>query len=354
MGRPPREASSRSRPARISCARVTTVARQSGQSRHLDAVAAIRAATDDLPQEDDLVLPLARGDVRIDDARERVGQVGELVVMRGEQRLRAGASVGREVLGDGPGDAQAIEGRCAAANLVEHHQAARCGRVQNVGGFLHLDHERGVTASDVVRCPDAREDAIDDWNLGVAGRYERADLRHERDERSLPEISRLAAHVRPGQDDELTARAVEIDVVGHERVGESLNDRVTAVGDHELVTLVQMRLGVVGDRGRFGQSGQDVERREGARRVLDSRRFGRHARAQRFENLELSREDPLVGAEHLLFVLLERRRRESLASGNRLLTQVVAGHQVQVGLRDLDVVAEDPIESDLERRDAGP
>src|SRR4030095_10500235 len=70
------------------------------------------------------------------------------------------------------------------------------------------------------------------------------------------------------------------------------------------------------------------------------------------EDLELARQNALVSAEHFLFVLLERLRRESLASSNCLFTQVVAGHQVQVGFRDLDVVPEDAIEADLQRRDA--
>ena len=75
--------------------------------------------------------------------------------------------------------------------------------------------------------------------------------------------------------------------------------------------------------------------------------------AQRLEDLELAREDALVGAEHLLLVLLQRRRREALAAGDRLLALVVGWHRVQVGLRDLDVVAEDAVEADLERSDAG-
>ena len=90
-----------------------------------------------------------------------------------------------------------------------------------------------------------------------------------------------------------------------------------------------------------------------ARRVLDARRFGRHLAAQRLEDLQLALEDPLVGAEHLRLVLLERRRGESLAAGDRLLALVVGRHGVKVGLRDLDVVAEDAVEADLQRADAG-
>ena len=73
------------------------------------------------------------------------------------------------------------------------------------------------------------------------------------------------------------------------------------------------------------------------------------ARAQLLEDLQLALEDPLVGAEHLLLVLLQRRRGEPLAAGNRLLPLVVGRDGVQVRLRDLDVVAEHAVEADLQR-----
>src|SRR5205823_6291768 len=70
-------------------------------------------------------------------------------------------------------------------------------------------------------------------------------------------------------------------------------------------------------------------------------------------NLELALENPLVGAEHLLFVLLQRRRDEALAAGNRLLAVVIGRDGMEVRLRDLDVVPEDAVVADLQRRDAG-
>ena len=206
-GRPPRVSSSRSSAPRISRARAMTLARQSGEPRDLDAVAAIRAARHDLAQEDDVVLPLARRDVEVDDAGRGVGEIGELVIVRGEQRLRPHLRVGREELGDRPGDAEAVEGRRAAADLVEHDQAARGRGVQDVGGLLHLDHERRVAARDVVRCADAREDAIDQRDLRLARRHERSGLRHDAEQRGLPQVGRLAAHVRAGEDHQLAGRA---------------------------------------------------------------------------------------------------------------------------------------------------
>ena len=98
---------------------------------------------------------------------------------------------------------------------------------------------------------------------------------------------------------------------------------------------------------------EHVERGQPARRVLDARRLGRHAAAQRLEDLDLALDDALVGAEDLLFVLLERRRDEALAAGNRLLAVVVRRHAAEVRLRDLDVVAEHAVVADLELGDAG-
>ena len=75
--------------------------------------------------------------------------------------------------------------------------------------------------------------------------------------------------------------------------------------------------------------------------------------AQLLEELDLALQDPLVGAQDFLFVLLQRRRDEALAAGDGLLAVIVRRHRVQVRFRDLDVVAEDAVVADLQRRDAG-
>ena len=328
--------------------------REAGEPRHLDPVAAIRAPGNDLAQEDDVVLPLPRGDVGVDDPRERVGEVGQLVVMRCEQRLRPRLRVGREVLGHRPRDAQAVERRRAAADFIEHDEAARRRRVQDVGRLLHLHHERRLTAGDVVGRPDAREDAVDDRHLGVFRRDERADLREQGDERRLSQVGRLAAHVRPGQDHQLPRRSVQVDVVRDERLGrEALDHGMAAVGHGVVVAVMDVRFGEVCDGRGFGQAGKDVEGGQGARSVLDARRFGADTRTQSFEDFQLALENPLVGAKDLPFVLLQRGRGEALAAGNRLLPLVIVGNGVQVRFRDLDVVAEHAVEPDLERADPG-
>ena len=66
---------------------------QAGQARDLDAVAPVGAARPHLVQEDDLVVPLAYGDVEVSDGRQPIGQLGQLVEVRREEHLASGALV---------------------------------------------------------------------------------------------------------------------------------------------------------------------------------------------------------------------------------------------------------------------
>ena len=62
--------------------------------------------------------------MEVHDARDAVGEVGELMVVGGENCLRFGAIVGGEVFGHRPREAQAVKRGGAAANLIEDHQTA--------------------------------------------------------------------------------------------------------------------------------------------------------------------------------------------------------------------------------------
>ncbi len=328
--------------------------RQSCESRDLDAVAAVRTSRHDFVQEDDFVAELTRGHVLVDDAGKPVGEIGQLVIVRGEDRLRPCTVVRRQVFGYGPRQAQAIERGGAATDFVEDDEAAVRGRVQNGGRLLHLDHERRLAACDVVGRADARKDAVHDRELRALRRHERPGLRHQREQGDLAQIGRLAAHVRPGEDDDLRRLGVEVHVVRHERAGHmALDNRVPGVDGMELVAVVQERLREVARRGGISQRGQHVERGNRAGGVEQSWRLGRHLRTQPFEQVELARGEALVGAEDLLLVLLERGRHEPLAAGHGLLADVVGRHRAEIRFRDLDVVAEHAVVADFERRDAG-
>ena len=92
--------------------------RQAGQAGDLDAVGPVRPAGPHLVEEDDLVVPFLDRDVEVANAREPIGERGELVVVRGEEHLRASAAV-VELLGHGPGDGEPVEGRGAAPDFIK-------------------------------------------------------------------------------------------------------------------------------------------------------------------------------------------------------------------------------------------
>ena len=93
-----------------------------------------------------------------------------------------------QVLGDGPGQRDAVVGAGAAADLVEDDQAARRGVVEDVGRLGHLHHERALPPAQFVAGADAREDAIGQADASPAGRHEAAHLGQERQQRDLADV----------------------------------------------------------------------------------------------------------------------------------------------------------------------
>src|SRR6266542_685046 len=57
---------------------------QTGEARDVDSVTFVRTAGDNFAQENDLLVPFAHGDVEIADTTAVFGELGQLVVMRGE------------------------------------------------------------------------------------------------------------------------------------------------------------------------------------------------------------------------------------------------------------------------------
>jgi len=87
-----------------------------GESRDVDAVALVGAAGDDLVQEDDLAAAFADRDVGVAEPRLGLLQLDELVVVGREQGPAADVVV--QVLGDRPGERDAVEGARATADLT--------------------------------------------------------------------------------------------------------------------------------------------------------------------------------------------------------------------------------------------
>ena len=72
-------------------------------------------------QEHHIALPFAHLHRGIGDAGKLLGERGQLMIMRGEQRAAAVDLM--QMLDRRPGDGEAVEGRGAAADLVENDEA---------------------------------------------------------------------------------------------------------------------------------------------------------------------------------------------------------------------------------------
>ena len=139
------------------------------------------------------------GDVVILHAVHRALKVGQLVIMRCEQRFASEARlrVG-DVLGHSARDAHAVERGRAAPDLVQHHKAFGRGAAQDLGHLRHFHHEGGLAGRQVVRSAHAGEDGVHNARLAALCGHERADLRHQDDQRRLAHERRFARHIRPG------------------------------------------------------------------------------------------------------------------------------------------------------------
>ena len=103
----------------------------------------------------------------------------------------------------------------------------------------------------------------------------------------------------------------------------------------------------------FRQRHHCVEFANGASGFEDRRGVRLQVAEQLGENLEFEFLERRFRRQDFALEFLERGRGEALGADQRLLALVVGGHALEIGLRDLDVVAEDIVVADLERRDCG-
>src|SRR2546425_4819219 len=146
---------------------------RSGQSREpadVNAVGAVGATRLEPVQEHDLLADLAYRHVEVPDVLELFGELRQLVIMRGKDRLAPDAVV--QTLGYGPRDRHAVVGRGATADLIEQDQASAGGGVQDRACLTHLDHEGRLAAHQVVGRADTREQPIHDPDRRTAAGYE--------------------------------------------------------------------------------------------------------------------------------------------------------------------------------------
>src|SRR5438874_195297 len=107
------------------------------------------------------------------------------------------------------------------ASTILARSITSAGLIEDRRGLHHLDHEGRASAREIVGRPNAREQPVDNTQLGAPRRHETAHLGEDRNQRVLPQEGRLAGHVRTGEQPDATrtfaARRGEIAIIGDER-----------------------------------------------------------------------------------------------------------------------------------------
>ena len=319
----------------------------------MDAVALVGGAGDDFAEEDDFVVPFADRDIAVGHSGAGAGEVGEFVVMGGEEGA-AGCDV-VEVLGHAPGDGEPVEGRGAAADFVEDDETAVGRVVEDGGGLVHLDHEGGLSAREVVARADTGENAVDQSDLGFSRGNEAAGLGEEDKEGDLADVGAFAGHVGAGEDDEAGGIGVEHGVVGNEAPGGHglVEHRVASVGDVDGAAGGEFRPDVAEGAGGFGQAGEGVDLGDTAGGMLEGGQFGENGGAKLAEDFGFEGAGAFVAAEDTAFHFLQFGGDKALRVGRGLLSRVVTGDRSEVGFGHFEVVAENGIVANLEGLDAG-
>ena len=246
--------------------------RQARKLGHLDAVAPVCAAGDDLAQEDELLPPAPDGDAVVFHPGDGLLQGGQLVVVGGKEGLGPQLLPVRAVLQHRPGNAHAVKGAGAPADLVQNQKAPAGGVLKDIRHLGHLHHKGGLPGPQVVACPDAGKDAVHHADAGRPRRDKGPHLGHEGDEGHLAHISGFPRHVGAGDDGHTVLPLPHIGVVGHEEgPGEHpLHHRMASVVDLDDAPLVHLRAAVVVFHRRRGQGAQRVQLRHGGGGALDA------------------------------------------------------------------------------------
>ena len=197
--------------------------------------------------------------------------------------------------------------------------------VDDVRRFVHLHHEGRLAAREIVVRADPGENAIDQADLRARRRDEAADLRHQDDQRHLPDVGRFPGHVWSGDDGQAELFAIELGVVRHKFFfGQILIEhRMAPVLDDEPERIVEFRPAIMKQPRGFGQRAEHIERRNRGRRLLNRLELTQGFVAQFLEKLVLEVLGALVRAENFCFHFLQLRRDEALAADSGLLARVM-------------------------------
>ena len=274
------------------------------------------------------------------DARQLRRQLGQLEVVGGEQGK--GLEIAGQMFRRRPGQAQAIEGAGAAADLVHQHQTLGGGVVEDVGGFRHLHHEGGAATGQVIRRTDTGKDPVQIADAGAGGRHTAAQVGEQGNQRGLAHVGGFTAHVR-ASDDHHTAGIVQMQAVGHEGVIQHLlHHRVAAIDNLDDGFLVhQLRAYPVQCLGAFCQGGQHIQFGHGSGAALQGVQVGGHFFQQLLIQTLFQGQRLAGGRQGLVLEFLQLRGNKALGILQGLAALVIHRRIIGLSPGQLDVIAVD-------------
>ena len=184
------------------------------------------------------------------------------------------------------------------------------------------------------------------------GGDEAAHLGHDDQQRRLAQISGFAAHVGAGEEQDRGAFGGEIEIVGDEAafgvlLHAALDDRMARGCGFENALFGERGARVVAQCGDVGEVGEQIELGDYGCAAADARRCFENGGAQLGEEAAFDLDGALVRGEDAGLVVLQLGRGEALGVDQGLFALVVGGDGLEVGLGDLDVVAEDIVKANL-------
>ena len=268
-------------------------------------------------------------------------EFGQLKVMRGKQRECLRLVV--QVRGNAAGQSQTIKGGGAASYFIHEHQRQWRGTVQNLCGFGHLHHERGLGIGQVIGRTDARVYGIDGAKPATAGGHMAAHAGQQHNQGHLAHVSGLTAHVGAG-DDLQTLFAVHQAIVGNETSARCFSQ---ACFHHRMAPLPNFNARLFGklgcapiERGRaLGECTKSIQLRHGLCQFGERLDVGLQLVQQKLVQVFFAGQCALLGRQGFVFKGFELGRDEALCIFQGLTAPVVLGYFVNLTLRHFNVKA---------------
>ena len=201
------------------------------------------AALDESAQEYHFVACFLDRHIIVSDAFIESCHLVQLMIVCGKQCAGMCTAVLMQVFHYCPRDGNPVVGGRSPAQFVKEHQTPLRDIIEDIGRFIHLNHECRFTQRDVVTGPDTREYLVHESYPCTLCRHKRTDLRQQYYQCRLTQQCRLARHIRPGDDHYLLTVGIKVYIIGYITFPEGqlpLDDGVTSALDVYCLALVYL------------------------------------------------------------------------------------------------------------------